>query len=59
MLQGKLLACAIFKVAAKLSYDAIYWIFYEGNTLSLCYSLSTILYISSISSAYKSESRFV
>jgi len=51
MLQGKLLACAIFK-EAELSSHAIYWIFYEGNTLLLCCSLSTILYISPIFSAY-------
>jgi hypothetical protein len=56
MLQGKLLTCAIFK-DVKLSSDAIYWIFYGGNTLPLC--LSIILYISPISSAYKSVFRFV
>jgi hypothetical protein len=53
MLPGKLLACAIFK-DAELNSHAIYWIFYEGNTLLLCYSLSTVLYISPISSVYES-----
>jgi hypothetical protein len=56
MLQGKLLTCAIFK-DVELSSDAIYWIFYVDNTSPLC--LSTILYISPVSSAYKSVFRFV